>query len=258
MLFIQIHNNTNTPDSMCYAKIICVLLVWPGLTHEAWSEDNGASSNSQSSRPEPMVFDLVDPLGAPKGELEMNALVNYSPRTGQLEWSPEIEYSFADGYAIELELPLENTLLKEYKVSLQGIFGKLDSGRMIHGWQAIGRRKNEEKAYTAEILYLNDYKFSTKWSMMNMLGVRHATPGKSGDFVGLLNNSLFYSHSKHLSLGIELNGEIREQEWRYRLTPQLQYVFNKQAILQLGGGPSRLNEEKKTDWLLTSRLIYSF
>lgn len=91
-----------------------------------------------------------------------------------------------------------------------------------------------------------------------MLGVRHTALGKSGDFVGLLNNSLFYSYSKHLSLGIELNGEIKEQEWRYRLTPQLQYVFNKQAILQFGGGPSRLNEEKKTDWLLTSRLIYSF
>ncbi|SEO45525.1 hypothetical protein SAMN05216316_0253 [Nitrosovibrio sp. Nv6] len=241
-----------------YAKIMWALLAWLSLTHDAQSQESDASGNSHSSRPEPMVFDLVDPLGAPKGEFEINTLLDYSTRTGQLEWSPEIEYSFADGYAIELELPLENTLLKEYKVSLQGIFGKLDSGRMIHGWQAIGRRKNEEKAYTAEILYLNDYKFSTKWSMMNMFGVRHTTLGKSGDFVGLLNNSLFYSYSKHLSLGIELNGEIREQEWRYRLTPQLQYVFNKQAILQLGGGPSRLNEEKKTDWLLTSRLIYSF
>jgi hypothetical protein len=244
-----------------YVTTILAILAGLGLTHDAYSEKSKTPTNSQGNRPEPMVFDLVDPLGAPKGELEINTLLDYSPRTGQLEWSPEIEYSFADGHAIELELPLENTSLNEYKVSLQGAFGKLDKGRMIHGWQAIGRRKIHERVFAAEVLYLNDYKFSNKWnkwSMMNMLGVRHTALGKSGDFIGLMNNSLFYSYSKQLSLGIELNNEIGERDWRYRLTPQLQYIIGKNVILQLGGGPSQLNEKKKTDWLLTSRLIYDF
>lgn len=246
------------PVHIRHMTIILAAFAGLGLTHDAHSDKSKTSGDSQGDRPEPMVFDLVDPLGAPKGELEINTLLDYSPRTGQLEWSPEIEYSFADGYAIELELPLENTSLKEYKTSLQGTFGKLDKGRMIHGWQAIGRRKVHEKVFSAEVLYLNDYRFSHKWSMMNMLGLRHTTLGKSGDFVGLMNNSLFYSYSQKFSLGIELNNEIFEHDWRYRLTPQLQYIIKKDVILQLGGGPSQLNEKKKTDWLVTSRFIYSF
>jgi hypothetical protein len=228
---------------------LVAVLAGIGVMHDA---------NSQGNRPEPMVFDLVDPLGAPPNKLEVNTLLDYSPREGKLEWSPEVEYSFAKGHSIEFELPLENTAVKEYKVSLQGYFGKLAQGRMIHGWQSIGRRKNEEKAYAAELLYLNDYKFSEKWSMMNMFGFRNTAIGKAGEFIGLLNNTLFYSFSKRFSLGVELNSEIWGPKWRYRLTPQAQYSFDKNVMIQIGGGPSQLNEEHKTDWLLTSRLIYDF
>jgi hypothetical protein len=234
-----------------YHGMVAALVLVLGLSPAAYGDD----------RPEPMIFDLVDPLEAKKGETEINTLLDFSSRTGQLEWSPEIEYSFADGYAMEFELPLENDSVKEYKVSLQGTFGKLDRGRMIHGWQAIGRRKNEEKAYGAEALYLNDYKFSSKWSMMNMFGVRHTAIAKSGDFIGLLNNSVFYSFKENFSVGVEVNSEIGERKWRYRVTPQVQYNFGangKGAIVHFGGGPSQLNNRERTEWLITSRLIYSF
>lgn len=237
--------------------LLPAILAGLGAASNACSGESDGGS-PQGDRPEPMVFDLVDPLGAPKGELETNAFLDYSTRSGRLEWSPEIEYSFADGYAIELELPFENTSLSEYKVAMQGTFGRLDSGRMIHGWQAIGRRKIEEKAYGAEVLYLNDYKFSKTWSMMNMFGFRRTAFGESGEFIGLANNSLFYSFSKRFSVGIELNSEIGAREYRYRLTPQLQRTFGRKALFQFGGGPSHLNDEKRTEWLLTSRLIYGF
>ena len=237
-------------DHIGFGGTVAALVLGFGLPQPGYSDD----------RPEPMVFDLVDPLGAKRGETEINTLLDFSPRTGQLEWSPEIEYSFADGHAVEFELPLENTSVKQYKVSLQGTLGKLDKGRMIHGWQAIGRRKNEEEAYAVEVLYLNDYKFSSKWSMMNMFGVRHTGIAKSGDFIGLLNNSLFYSVKDNFSLGVEVNSEIGERRWRYRVTPQIQYSFGKNgktAIIHFGGGPSQLNRER-TDWLVTSRVIFSF
>ena len=32
-------------------------------------------------------------------------------------------------------------------------------GRMLHGWQVGGRRKNDEKAFAPGVLYPNDYKF---------------------------------------------------------------------------------------------------
>jgi hypothetical protein len=130
-----------------------------GLTEDAFGEEN-IRLRPRIKRHEPMVFDLVRPLGAAKGELEINTLLDYSPRTGLLEWSPEIEYAYAKGYTIELELPVENTTLNQYKVTLQGTFGRLYSGKMIHGWQAIGRRIIDEKVYGADILYLNHYKFS--------------------------------------------------------------------------------------------------
>jgi hypothetical protein len=73
---------------------------------------------------------------------------------------------------------------------------------------------------------------------------------------------VFYSFSKRFSFGVELNNEIGARNYRYQLTPQFQYSISKNGIIQIGGGPSQLttqwNEEKKTEWLLISRLIYDF
>ena len=236
-----------------YFPIGPFFLICLSMTPIAYAEKTGLLSG----RPEPMVFDLVDPLGAKKGEFELNTLLDYSPRTGQFQWSPEIEYSFKKGHAIELELPIENTTLSEYKISLQGTLGELFQGRMIHGWQAIGRRKNDEKEYGAEVLYLNHYKFSERWSTMNMFGFRQTAFNDDGDFVGLLNNSLFYKYHNRVSIGVELNSEMMSR-YHYRLTPQIQYAFSKKTTIQLGGGPSQLNEEKRIEWLITSRLVYDF
>jgi hypothetical protein len=102
-------------------------------------------ANSQGNRPEPMVFDLVDPLGAPPNKSEVNTLLDYSPRDGKLEWSPEVEYSFAKGHSIEFELPLENTAVKEYKVLLRVAFGKLAQGRMLQAGRRWGGGKMKKK-----------------------------------------------------------------------------------------------------------------
>ena len=89
-----------------------------------------------------------------------------------------------------------------------------------------------------------------------MFGVRRTLFNEDGEFVALVNNSLFYRY-RLFAIGIELNGEV-SNKYRYRLTPQIQYAFNKNASIQLGGGPSQLNEDKKTEWLVTSRLVYDF
>jgi hypothetical protein len=67
--------------------------------------------------------------------------LDYSNSADQLKWSPEIEYSFMDGHAIELELPVENTTLSQYKVSLQGTWGELFQGRMITDGKLSGEKK---------------------------------------------------------------------------------------------------------------------
>src|SRR5688500_18024187 len=109
-------SETRTPPrSACFFQAPPILQPWHGIILAALLPGFGLSTPAQGDdRPEPMVFDLVDPLGAPKGELEINTLMDFVPRTGKLEWQPEIEYAFADGYAAEFELPLENSTVQQY------------------------------------------------------------------------------------------------------------------------------------------------
>ena len=209
--------------------------------------------------PEPMLFDLVRPLGAAKGELEINTLVDHALRAGHTEWAPEIEYAFLDGYAIELELPFQDFSVAEYKLALQGTIGTLLGARMIHGWQIIGRYDRHEKAYLTDTLYLNGMRLSSKWSMFHMLGIRNNFSEKRERFNGLLNNNLFYQFSRQLTLGFEVNNEMpRWSKWRYRLVPQIHYDFTPHTSLQVGGGPSKLEDPKRTEWTVAWRLIHAF
>lgn len=239
--------------------LFSVLPGW-GVTGEVYAEPNDAILSSEElGIPEPLVFDLVRPLGSARGELEINALTIWPSQTGRFAWAPEIEFAFADGYAVELELPFENSSLEEYKLGLQGTFGRLLNHRMTHGWQLLARYGRQKKVYSADILYLNGIRFSTNWSTMNMLGLRRTDFGKKGNIVTLINNSLFYHFSRSLTLGAEANNEIHEdKQWRYRLTPQLHYSFGSDKAVQIGGGPARLSNNRKIDWFLASRFIYTF
>lgn len=228
--------------------------------NNVYSGTNDAMLSSEElGIPEPLVFDLVRPLNSPKGELEVNALISRSSRTGEFSWSPEIEYAVADGYAVELELPFEDSTLEEYKIGLQGTFGELPGRKVVHGWQALGRYGSYEKVHAADILYLNGIRLPDKWSAMNMIGLRHTNFARHGDIVALVNNNLFYHYSRTLTFGVELNNEIYARKlWRYRLTPQLHYSMSSDKSIQIGGGPSNLDKDVKTDWLLTVRITQTF
>lgn len=78
--------------------------------------------SSSPRLPEPMVFDLVVPLGAHKHEYEFNALSQYNVKDDARKFNPEFEYAFTAGYGIEFELPTENGVVKAYKLGLQGAF----------------------------------------------------------------------------------------------------------------------------------------
>lgn len=48
--------------------------------------------------PEPMVFDLMRPLHARAGEVEVNT-IGILPPGGRLKWAPELEATLLDGLA---------------------------------------------------------------------------------------------------------------------------------------------------------------
>lgn len=248
-------------------SVLIALLVTPALSQATlpppddestpFPHGDAAVSSALPHIPEPLLFDLVRPLGASKGDIEVNSLVQHA--SGGTAWAPEIEYAFADGYAVELELPFEGATLEEYKVAMQGTAGTLLNGRMIHGWQAIAYYERDSKDYTADLLYLNGARISGKWSAFNMVGLRHAHFRGTGDYIGLVNNSIFYDYSQRLTFGLEVNSEISNGwRWRHGLVPQVHFDVNEQVTLQLGGGRSRLNVGQPTEKTFIWRLIYSW
>ncbi len=248
-------------------SVLSALLVTPAFSQASvvppddgsvsFPEGDAAVSSELPHVPEPLLFDLVRPLGADKGELEVNALVQHA--SGGTAWAPEIEYAFADGYALELELPFEGATLEEYKVAVQGTAGTLLDGRMIHGWQAIVYYERNSKDYTADLIYLNGARLSRKWSVFNMVGLRHAHFRGDGDYIGLVNNSIFYDYSQRLTFGLEVNSEISDGwRWRHGLVPQIHFDVSEHVTLQFGGGRSRLNVGHPAEKTFIWRLIYSW
>ncbi|MBP6367679.1 MAG: hypothetical protein KBA82_08910 [Nitrosomonas sp.] len=121
------------------------MLTLSNLSHA----DNSGSSRQDSRLPEPMVFDLVCPLGATRNEHELNTLFQYDQKHQSLSFdaNSEFEYAYRDGYGIEFELPTHRTIVEAYKVSLQDTFDFLNTRHFIHGWQYIGEYHRKGKEY---------------------------------------------------------------------------------------------------------------
>lgn len=169
----------------------------------AQDPDEGTLSSVRPRIPEPLVFDLIRPLGAERGELEVNSLVRYKPN-GALQWAPEIEYAFAKGYGVEFELPLENQRIATYKAALQGTLPGPWKKKFIHGWQGIGEVARGQPYWQTDALYLAGVRFHPKWSAFSMTGWRAERGSVHGNAL-LGNYSLFRHQSKKTTLGLETN-----------------------------------------------------
>jgi hypothetical protein len=195
--------------------------------------DEATFASSRLRIPEPMVFDLVRPLGAPQGELEANVLFLAGSGDGStLEWAPEVEYTFADGWGVELELPMENSSVAAYKFGLQGKLPGLSSARTLQGVQVLVEWERDVRSTRVDLLHLFGWQVSPDWSLFVMNGVRrYASPRTDFGYLG--NYSLFRRFSDRLELGLETNLEIAAGEPGYLLTmPQVLWragEFNIQA-----------------------------
>ncbi len=195
--------------------------------------------------PEPMVFDLVRPLNAQKGELEINSLF-LAPLRGagqKTEWAPEIEYAFRDRYAIEFEVPFENQHFGAYKVALQGTL-KNESAQFVHGWQWIGRYNRLDRSKVFDGLYLAGYQLSPSVSVFSMTGARFTRARRHTRAQGLFNPSVFYNAGARLTLGMETNLVLGKREERQQLfMPQVQVTLTRRYSFQLGVGTARHGTE---------------
>lgn len=166
-----------------------------------------AAAASGPHVPEPMVFDMVRPLGAARGEAEVNTLaqVPIGRRGGPVDWAPEIEMAVADGFAVELELPFRGGRVIEYKLGLQGSFGTFDGGRAVHGVQYLGIWDRKAQRYENTLLYMVGHRFDPRWSMIAMAGAGELSFSAGHRPVALINHATFYDADDRTVVGLELN-----------------------------------------------------
>lgn len=228
----------------------CLLVMWSSIGY--------AKENTPPILPEPMVFDLILPLGKPRNTVEINTLFQYNFSEDEAHYNPEIEYTFLDGYAVELEFPMVNTTLDAYKFALQGTFNFLQTSKFIHGWQYYGEYHRHTKALENDVLYLFGYQFDEKWSTLNMAGVRYTDVRERGHVDGLLNSNLFYKALPWVTMGLEMNWVARSDDRpdKVLIMPQLHLLFAKASTLQLGFGVK--NEGDESSAHAASRLIFNF
>ncbi|PSJ15780.1 hypothetical protein [Nitrosomonas supralitoralis] len=207
--------------------------------------------------PEPMVFDLVLPLGSDRGKYELNTLFQYNEKNKTLETNPEFEYGYAKGHGIEFELPTENSSIQAYKVSLQGTFNLFLTQHFIHGWQYIYQYNKQSKAHENSVLYIFGYQFNEKLSTLNMGGFRITDISSNGAVEGLMNANLFYGFSKKLLLGLEINWEVRTNLSDSILAmPQIHHLLAKHVELQFGMGMLNMNHHYSPH--VVTRIVFDF
>ncbi len=218
----------------------------------------GASGTAQESRPrdaqlhqdetavvhipEPMVFDLVRGLGAKQGEAEVNVLGLFPLRTSDphgVVWAPEIEAAVLDGFALEFELPLEDTHLEAVKFAAQYTFGTAFDHHFIHGVQGIAEWFRDAEEWEATLIYLAGVRIDETWSLLSMFGFRTGL-GSPNDARPILNVSVFADVNHALTIGLESDyeGPVAGDS-EFILMPQVHYALGDRYELQAGVGAVR-------------------
>lgn len=193
--------------------------------------------------PEPMIFDMIRPLGAVRGELEANVLAVKSLDGSALAWAPEVELAVADGLAVELELPMTGTRVDSGKLGIQGTFGTGLNGNFVHGVQYLGTIDRSGR-WGSSLLYLAGLRYDRHWSSMTMLGAKAKNTLRPGRAVLLANHSLFRDVGPRTTAGVEINHEGgRDGLWR--VVPQLHQRIGHRAVVQLGAGVEKPRQERR-------------
>lgn len=205
--------------------------------------------------PEPMVFDLVRGLGSKKGEVEVNTLLvtRFRRDSVELHWAPEVEWAFADGLALEFELPMTDRQLEALKFAAQATLPS-PAENFTHGIQVIGEYllTPEEAEFAA--LYLAGLRVGDA-AFFSMLGLRALTPMKAlAEFEVLVNPTVSYDVNEQCTLGLESNLAVGlDGHTEVALIPQVHFQISQHVRIQVGGGVSFSDGERRP--LVATRLI---
>lgn len=190
--------------------------------------------------PEPLFFDLIRRPGAHAGEIEVNVLAGIplraQPRIG---WSPEIEYAFARGHAIELEFDVDHDRLERVQLGFQGTLGFTNNQRFIHGWQMLAGYGLAERNLEFTGLYMFAVRFTHRLSSWLLIGPRvgGAVEGEPPSVKLVLNPSLYLRLRPNVNLAIESTIVYGADEQVALLLGEVEWDVSQNVQLQLGIGP---------------------
>jgi hypothetical protein len=206
--------------------------------------------------PEPMVFDLVRPLGSTPGEIEVNTLF-YVDRTGRLRWNPEVEAVIFPWLAVEFELPMENTTLESYKFAFQGKFKRIGSIRSpyTHGWQTIYEKGRIGYPSDFSALYISGVRWSPSISTLSLNGVQTLWGAGYREQAGLLNNTIFWQREQRPVLGLESNLRVNSRGVGSLLMPHIHIQLPRKLSFQCGAGAVR-SFDRTWGPAMSARLIW--
>lgn len=200
-------------------------------------DHHGDLSSHVHGIPEPMTFDMVRPLGAKKGELEMNILSLGGWRNGKFatNWAPEVEYAFRDGMAVEFELPMHSLKADGLKAAFQLTLPSR-SERFIHGFQFFNEYHLQSRHLGMTAMHLTGFRLTERLSVVSINGVHNANLLRKPELAAITNHTLFYRLSDKMTLGVESNLFLRRKENSYLIFPQLHLELNRHYSLQVGAG----------------------
>lgn len=188
--------------------------------------------------PEPMVFDLVRPLGAREGELEANMLIVTEVRDGHVTvgWAPEVEWALYDGVALELELPMVDAELHALKAAGQVTIPSPDPG-FTHGVQLIAEVSVTDWQPQYAAMYLLGGRVGPV-TVFGMVGARSRSPHDQLETWDLIANpTVGVDLHETVTIALETNAAFGlDERVRVLLMPQLHWQVVERFRLQVGGG----------------------
>ncbi len=171
-------------------------------------------------------------------------------------WAPELEYAFAEGHAVELELPMEGGRLHAFKLGVQGTFGQSRRIGALHGWQGLAEYVPAEKGWLGSLTHVGALRFNPRWSALTIVGAQYdrnpVADERALRFVA--NASAFAEASARLTWGLEGNlrvGGPGRVDWQ--VTPQAHVQLWPKWRLQLGFGAS--GREGRANLIGATRLV---
>ncbi len=226
----------------------CILLFYIFsilLSFSAHSENDYFNYKRPLEVPEPMFIDLVRPLNAKKGDIEINTLfTDYTKSSRELNWAPEIEFAIADGNSIEFEFPSQGDRHENYKVAYQRNLSESDDSPYLNGLQIILESDKRFNHFESVLYHIFAIRFSHYFSLLNMTGFKF-NPEDINHKALQLNTTLFYNFSEEVDFGLEMNIESAEMgEKLNQVIPQIHLALGEGYQIQYGFGYSKRNEEE--------------